>query len=173
MLTYSSPVHPVGHLIAQFAPCPLIGSHGMVHRAQRPLGSNPVKLHRGLSVPRLPWLFDSEVAGEAAQQKARWQACSLWSRCGGREHGLAYGRRLKGCRHRTSDGQHGAHPTGPIRQGNKLPLSNGCLAFSQSVRRRLEINTSKVALNASTTSIPCCCITMVCGSSLNEIQSRY
>ena len=54
-----------------------------------------IQFQKGLSLSEFQRLYGTEEQCEAALEKARWPDGFRCPRCGGHEHGLVYGRRLK------------------------------------------------------------------------------
>ncbi|CAK6698388.1 IS1595 family transposase ISSysp1 [Synechococcus sp. CBW1107] len=65
------------------------------------MACSSIQFQKGLSLSEFQRLYGSEEQCEAALEKARWPGGFCCPRCGGREHGLVYGRRLKRYQYRT------------------------------------------------------------------------
>ena len=86
------------------------------------MSANRVQFQPGMSLPQFMELYGTEEKCEAALEQARWPVGFLCPRCGEKEHGLVYGRRLKRyqcrhCRHQTT------LTAGTIMEATKLPLT--------------------------------------------------
>jgi transposase-like protein len=92
------------------------------------MARNSIQFQKGLSMPGFLRLYSSEAQCEAALEKARWPDGFRCPRCGGHEHGLVYGRRLKRYQCR-SCGHQATLTAGTIMQATKLPLTIWFLAF--------------------------------------------
>jgi transposase-like protein len=87
-----------------------------------------IQFQKGLSLSEFQRLYGTEELCEAALEKTRWPDGFRCPRCGGNEHGLVYGRRLKRyqcriCRHQAT------LTAGTIMQATKLPLTTWFQAF--------------------------------------------
>lgn len=87
-----------------------------------------IQFQKGLSLSEFQRLYGTEDLCEAALEKTRWPDGFRCPRCGGNEHGLVYGRRLKRyqcriCRHQAT------LTAGTIMQATKLPLTTWFQAF--------------------------------------------
>ena len=87
-----------------------------------------IQFQKGLSLSEFQRLYGTEDLCEAALEKTRWPDGFRCPRCGGNEHGLVYGRRLKRyqcriCRHQAT------LTSGTIMQATKLPLTTWFQAF--------------------------------------------
>ena len=87
-----------------------------------------IQFQKGLSLSEFQRLYGTEDLCEAALEKTRWSDGFRCPRCGGNEHGLVYGRRLKRyqcriCRHQAT------LTAGTIMQATKLPLTTWFQAF--------------------------------------------
>jgi hypothetical protein len=80
-----------------------------------------IQFQKGLSLPGFLRLYGSEAQCEDALENAPWPNGFRCPSCGGHEHGLAYGWRLK--RYQAT------LTAGPIMQATKLPLTAWFLAF--------------------------------------------
>ena len=92
------------------------------------MAANRIQFQPGLSLPRFMELYGTEEKCEAALEQARWPDGFICPRCGEKEHGLVYGRRLKRyqcrhCRHQST------LTAGTIMEATKLPLTTWFLAF--------------------------------------------
>jgi hypothetical protein len=87
-----------------------------------------IQFKKGLSLPELQRLYSSEEQCEEALETACWPEGFWCTSCGGHEHGLVYGRRLK--RYQCRSWAHQATLTaGTIMQASKLALTTWFLAF--------------------------------------------
>jgi transposase-like protein len=87
-----------------------------------------IQFQIGLSLRQFLRLYGIEEQCEAALEKARWPDGFRCPRCGGHEHGLVYGRRLKHYQCRTC-GHQATLTAGTIMQATKLPLTTWFQAF--------------------------------------------
>lgn len=87
-----------------------------------------IQFQIGLSLRQFLRLYGTEEQCEAALEKARWPDGFRCPRCGGHEHGLVYGRRLKHYQCRTC-GHQATLTAGTIMQATKLPLTTWFQAF--------------------------------------------
>ena len=92
------------------------------------MARSAIQFQKGLSLPDFQRLYGTEEQCEAALEKARWPDGFRCPRCGGHEHGLVYGRRLKRYQCR-SCGHQATLTAGTIMQATKLPLTTWFLAF--------------------------------------------
>ena len=92
------------------------------------MARNGIQFQKGLSLSEFQRLYGTEGPCEAALEKARWPDGFRCPRCGGHEHGLVYGRRLKRYQCR-SCGHQATLTAGTIMQATKLPLTTWFQAF--------------------------------------------
>jgi len=92
------------------------------------MARNGIQFQKGLSLLEFQRLYATEEQCEAALEKARWSDGFRCPRCGGHEHGLVYGRRLKRYQCRAC-GHQATLTAGTIMQATKLPLTSWFLAF--------------------------------------------
>ena len=92
------------------------------------MARNSIQFQKGLSMPGFLRLYGSEAQCEAALENARWPNGFRCPSCGGHEHGLVYGRRLKRYQCRAC-GHQATLTAGTIMQATKLPLTAWFLAF--------------------------------------------
>lgn len=92
------------------------------------MARNGIQFQKGLSLREFQALYGNEAQCEAALEKARWPDGFRCPRCGGHEHGLVYGRRLKRYQCR-SCGHQATLTAGTIMEATKLSLSVWFLAF--------------------------------------------
>jgi transposase-like protein len=59
------------------------------------MARSAIQFQKGLSLSEFQRLYGTEEQCEAALENARWPDGFRCPRCGGHEHGLVYGRRLK------------------------------------------------------------------------------
>ena len=83
------------------------------------MARNGIQFQKGLSLPEFQKLYGAEAQCEAVLEKNRWPDGFRCPHCGGHEHGLVYGRRLK--RYQCRSCAHQATLTsGTIMQATKL-----------------------------------------------------
>jgi hypothetical protein len=90
--------------------------------------ANRIQLKPGMSLPQFMDLYGTEEKCEAALEQTRWPEGFICTRCGEKEHGLVYGRRLK--RYQRRDCRHQMTlAAGTIMEATKLSLTTCFLAF--------------------------------------------
>lgn len=92
------------------------------------MARSAIQFQRGLSLAEFQRLYGTEEQCQAALEKARWPDGFRCPRCGGHEHGVVHGRRLKRYQCR-SCGHQATLTAGTIMQATKLPLTTWFQAF--------------------------------------------
>ena len=92
------------------------------------MARNAIQFQKGLPLSEFQRLYGTEEQCEAALEKARWPDGFRCPRCGGHEHSLVHGRRLKRYQCR-SCGHQATLTAGTIMQATKLPLTIWFQAF--------------------------------------------
>lgn len=92
------------------------------------MAMNRIQFQAGMSLLQLQELYGTEEQCEAALAQARWPEGFRCPRCGGQDHGLVHGRRLR--RYQCRSCRHQATVTaGTIMEATKLPLTKWFQAF--------------------------------------------
>ncbi len=92
------------------------------------MAGSSIQFQKGLSLSEFQRLYGTEEQCKAALEKARWPNGFRCPCCGGHEHGLVYGRRLKRYQCR-SCGHQATLTAGTIMQATKLLLTTWFQAF--------------------------------------------